>query len=72
MSNLLEIENLTDKTVEVTIYNPLAPTPTVWKKIVIAPRQKAGEILNLQGVFSCIFCCASNAQVIAKIKVAYN
>lgn len=71
-TNLLEIENLTDKTVEVTIYNPLAPTPTVWKKIVIAPRQKAGEILNLQGVFSYSYSCAKNAQVVEKMKVTYN
>ena len=72
LSNLLEIENLTDKTVEVTIYNPLAPTPTVWKKTVILPRQKAGEKFNLQGTFTCLYCCASNAQVIAKIKATYN
>ena len=72
ISNLLEIENLTDKTVEVTIYDPLAPIPVVWKKMQIMARQKAGEKFNLKERFICLYCCASNAQVIPKIKVTYN
>ena len=63
---------LTDKTVEVTIYDPLSPIPIVWKKMQIMARQKAGEKFNLQGTFTCLYCCASNAQVIAKIKATYN
>jgi hypothetical protein len=72
LSNQLALENLTDKTVEVTIYNGLAPTLVVWKKTVIQPRQKAGEKFNLQQAFDCYYCCSHNSQVIPKIKVNYN
>ncbi len=73
--NLLEIENLTNKTVKIVIYNKLVPTLIEWKNIEIPPRQVTNERLDLTtGGFSCssIGCCIDPSLVIPKMKVTYN
>jgi hypothetical protein len=73
-SNLLEIENLTDKTVKIIIYSGLAPTSVEWKRTEIQPRRKSNEKFDLGQNFSCSsgLCCGNASVLIPKMKVTYN
>ncbi|MBL7817545.1 MAG: hypothetical protein JNL70_21245 [Saprospiraceae bacterium] len=76
LNNFLEIENLTEKQVTISI-NFYGPLGNEWKRVVIAPRQKSTESLDLVlGYFNCGVpysgCCNNINQVLYFTKVTYN
>ena len=74
-SNLLEVENLTDKNVKVVFYSGVAPAGTFYveKTLEIPPRQKASEQVNVRQLFSCIYsCCPDFPKILSLMKVTYN
>ena len=75
-SNLLEVENLTNKNVKVIFYSGSAPSGTffVVQTLEIPPRQKASEQVDVRQVIgSCYYsCCPDFTKVISVMKVTYN